>query len=122
MRALSALQIQTGMGALMAVVGAVGVAVPRYVGASPGDGCSADDSAYATRMWALRETALGAILVAGRRSAHRRQLIGTTVGLALAEVAVGLRSPALTGRAQACAVVTAAVFAAAGTRALLLDR
>jgi hypothetical protein len=115
-------KIQTGMGGLMSVVGAAGVLVPERLSAAPAGGAITDESAYLTRLWAMRESALGLMLLGTRKSPHRRGVMAVTVGLAMAEIVVGLRSSALSGTSQSSAVGGAAAFVVAGTCGLLLDR
>jgi hypothetical protein len=114
--------IQTGMGGLMTAVGVAGVLAPDRLNASGSGGTTTAEAAYLTRLWALRESALGLMLLGTRNSSHRRGVLAVTVGLAVAEIVVGLRSPVLTGRNRSSTVGTAAVFAAAGACGLVLDR
>lgn len=114
--------IQTGMGGLMTAVGVAGVLLPDRLNASNAGGAMTDEVAYLNRLWAMRESAVGLMLLGTRKSAHRRGVLAITVGLAVTEIVVGLRSPVLAGRSQSSMVGTAAAFAAAGTCGLLLER
>ena len=122
MSATTSEKIQAAMGGLMTAVGLAGVLAPRRLVVSSAEAEITDDSLYSTELWTMREAALGLILLGTRKSAQRGTVLGVTVGLAITEVIVGLRSPALTGRGQATAVATAAAFGGAGLFALLSGR
>jgi len=115
-------KIQAGIGAVMTAVGALGVVAPSRLSASTAAGEVPEETRYLTRLWTLREAALGVILLGTRKSAQRRGVLGVLVGLAAAEAVVGLTTPALTRQGRSSAVGSAAVIGAAGLFALIGDR
>lgn len=114
-------RIQTGLGALTAAVGVVGLLAPARLSASTSGGNPTATDVYLTQLWTVREAALGAILLATRNAKHRRPILGVTAGLAATEAVLGLRSPAMTGSRRISAAVTPALFGAAAAYALLND-
>ncbi|WP_166902897.1 hypothetical protein [Mycobacterium sp. DL440] len=108
----SSQKIQAAMGAVMLAVGATAVLAPARFGSSAMPGQD-----YQTRMWALRETALGAILFGTRNSQRRRPVLAATTALAVAELAVSLREPTLAKANRWSAVASSAVFGVAGALA-----
>jgi hypothetical protein len=114
-------KIQAGMGAIMTAAGTVGVVAPNRLSVSAPKDEVRDETQYLTQLWTLREAALGLILLATRKSAHRRRILSVIVGLAAAEGAVGLQTPALTHRGRLNATTSAAVFCAAGICALIVS-
>jgi hypothetical protein len=114
----SSQKIQTGLGVIMAAVGLAGVLAPSRLGVSTGAAESSDESRYLTQLWTMREAALGSILLGTRKSTHRRSVLGVVVGLAAAEMVVGLQTPALNEKGRLSAAGSAAVFTAAGIWAL----
>lgn len=121
MSASTSEKIQIGMGSIMTAVGVVGVVAPDRLDASSGTNGVGDESRYQVRLWTLRESALGLILLGSRKSPHRRGMLGVVAGLAAAEVAASLQTPALTGQGKWSAASSAAVFGAASLLALLID-
>jgi hypothetical protein len=111
-------KIQTGMGVIMAAVGLAGVLAPSRLGVSTGASEASDESRYLTQLWTMREAALGSILLGTRHATHRRSVLGVVVGLAAAEMVVGLQTPALNEKGRLSAAGSAALFTAAGIWAL----
>jgi hypothetical protein len=110
-------KIQLVMGAAMTAVGVAGVLAPDRVSPPPGDAGTDLNAAYQTRLWTLRETALGLIMLRTRSSDRRRDILAATVALALAEAGAALASPALSPSSRRAAVGSAALFAGAGSYA-----
>ena len=115
-------KIQAGIGAVMTAVGALGVVAPSRLSASTAAGEVPEETRYLTRLWTLREAALGVVLLGTRKSAHRRGVLGVLVGLAAAEAVASLTTPALSQQARSTAASTAAVIGVAGLCALVGDR
>jgi len=114
-------KIQIGMGAIMTAVGVAGIVAPERLSTSPSVGGAGDESRYQVRLWTLRESALGLIMLGSRKSPQRRRVLGVVVGLAAAEVAASIQTPALTGQSKWSAAGSAAVFGVASLVALLID-
>lgn len=112
--------IQTGLGAVLTAVGTIGTIAPQRLSTSADPAIPAGESVYLTRLWTLREGALGAMLLATRKSNRRRGILGAFVTLAAAEVVLTATTPTMTGQAKAGAVGSAALFGGLGTIALVL--
>ncbi|WP_193043379.1 hypothetical protein [Mycolicibacterium baixiangningiae] len=107
-------RIQGVMGALMLLVGVVGTVTPKRLTNTSASGAVAERH-HLTQMYAMREAALGAILLSGGGA---RPALGATVGLTAVEVLTGLRAPALDRQARITTAVTASMFGAAAAYAL----
>jgi hypothetical protein len=104
-------RIQLAMGAAMAGFGAAAVVAPeRFTQSSVEDAANCENL---TRMWALREVALAAIMLSTSASQSRKAIMGAVTALAAAEVVVSLLTPALSGASRTGAVGTAALSGAA---------
>jgi hypothetical protein len=110
----TARRIRTVIGALMVLLGAAGTAAPRRL-ASTSAGDAAQQRDHLTQMYAMREAALGAILLSG---AGVKPALGATVGLTVVEVITGVRSPALDRRSRITTAVSASLVGAAAAYAL----
>jgi hypothetical protein len=101
---------QLVMGALMVAAG--GAATLRPSGFAPLDDThgASEQSLYLTRMWALRETALGAILLATHTSAHRRSVLASIAALAAGEIAVSAGTSVFDAKGRTGTIVTAGAF------------
>ncbi|KUI25100.1 hypothetical protein AU196_07395 [Mycobacterium sp. IS-1742] len=112
-------RIQSAMGLLMLIVGIVGTVAPQRLSntsaPTKGERAGAAERNHLTQMYAMREAALGAILLGGGGA---RPALGATVGLTAAEVITGLRSPALDRRSRITTAVTASLFGTAAAYAL----
>lgn len=104
-------KIQLVMGATMAAVGTMACIAPRRFAQTSGPATA--ETEHLTRMWALRETALGAILLGARRADSKSPVLLAVAGLAAAEVIVSLRTPGLSAPSRASTAATATAFAAA---------
>ena len=105
-------KIQLTLGSVMTVVGTLATVAPRRFAQTPDlDGAA---RANLTRMWALREAALGAILLSTARSAARKPILATLTGLAAAEAVANLATPAL-GAPQRAAAVGSSVLSSLAT-------
>ncbi|MET0899897.1 MAG: hypothetical protein ABWY45_18455 [Mycobacterium sp.] len=111
-------KIQTGLGAVMLAVGASALVWPSRFVNSPEPSPSPGDREYLTRMWALREAAIGAILLGTSRSGQRRSVLVSTVVLSAAESAVILQTPTLRGKDRLTGAASAAAFGALSAYAL----
>lgn len=109
-------RIRRVIGALMVLLGAVGTVAPKRLDSTPaGDGVRAEAQRHhLTRMYAMREAALGAILLGG---GGIRAALAATVGLTAVEVATA-GSPALDQRARITTAVTATLCGVAAAYAL----
>ncbi|WP_197373707.1 hypothetical protein [Mycolicibacterium baixiangningiae] len=107
-------RIQGVMGALMLLVGVVGTAAPRRLSNTSAATAAAERN-HLTQMYAMREAALGAILLSGGGA---RPALGAVIGLTAVEVATGVQSPALDRRSRITTAVTASMFGAAAAYAL----
>jgi hypothetical protein len=105
--------IQRGIGATMAVFGALATAAPDRFTQGP----VTAHSENLTRMWALREIALGAILMATSATPARRPVLLALTGLAAAECVVNAGAAALSPSQRVASVAGAATFGAAGAYA-----
>ncbi|KUI28244.1 hypothetical protein AU195_21065 [Mycobacterium sp. IS-1496] len=112
-------RIQGVMGFLMLIVGIVGTVSPQRLSntSAPrkGDRAGAAERNHLTQMYAMREAALGAILLSGGGA---KPALAATVGLTAVEVITGLGSPALDRRSRITTAVTASTFGAAAAYAL----
>lgn len=110
-------RIRRVIGALMVLLGAVGTVAPKRLDTTPaGDGVRAEAQRHhLTRMYAMREAALGAILLGG---GGIRSALAAIIGLTAVEVATGVGSPALDQRARITTAVTATLCGVAAAYAL----
>lgn len=97
-------KIQAGMGAVMVALGSLATVAPKQFG----------EHQHLTRMWALREAALGAILLATRKSPDTAKVLLPLAALAVGEVAVTVRAPELSAGQRIGSAATAAAFGALG--------
>lgn len=111
-------KVQTGLGAVMLAVGASALVWPSRFVHSAEPSRSPGEREYLTRMWALREAAIGAILLGTKGSEQRRSVLVSTVVLSAAESAVILQSPALRSKDRISGAATAAAFGALSAYAL----
>lgn len=114
-RPLTSRRIQGVMGALMLIVGAAGTVAPQRLSNTGNSGAGAAERNHLTQMYAMREVALGAILLSGGGA---RSALGAVIGLTAVEVATDVRSPALDRQSRITTAVTASVFGAAAAYAL----
>ncbi|WNG89341.1 hypothetical protein C6A87_009300 [Mycobacterium sp. ITM-2016-00317] len=105
--------IQRGIGATMALFGALATVAPERFTQGP----VTAQSENLTRMWALREVALGAILLATSATPGRRPVLLALTGLAAAECVVNGTAAALNTSQRVGSVAGAAAFGAAGAYA-----
>ena len=118
MSASTSVKIQTALGAVMLAVGASALVWPSRFMNSPDPSGKVGEREYLTRMWALREAAIGAILLGTSRSEQRRSVLASTMVLSAAESAVILQSPALRGKDRISGAASAAAFGALSAFAL----
>lgn len=105
--------IQAALGTTMLGVGASAALKPAAFTTSyaePADPATTDQAEYLTRMWALRETALGAVLLSTTTSPHRRRTLAVTALLAATEAGVTVRSRGLSAQNRKASIASAAVF------------
>ncbi len=106
--------IQAALGTTMLGVGASAALKPAAFttpSAEPAaDPATTDQAEYLTRMWALRETALGVVLLSTTTSPHRRRTLTVTALVAGAEVGVAVRSRGLSAQNRKASIASAAVF------------
>lgn len=93
----------------MTAFGVLGTLIPkRFV--PEGDSSEVTPQAvHLTRMWALREAALGSILLGTRQAGHRKHVLLTLGVLAAAESVVNLQTPGLDSRNRIMSAVSPAV-------------
>jgi hypothetical protein len=112
-------RIQGVMGLLMLIVGIIGTVAPQRLSntsaPATGDRAGTAERNHLTQMYAMREAALGAILLSGGGATPA---LGAVVGLTVVEVATGVRSPALDTRSRITTAVSASLFGAAAAYAL----
>ena len=107
-------RIQGVMGFLMLIVGLVGTVSPKRL-ANTSAATPAAERNHLTQMYAMREAALGAILLSGGGA---KPALAATAGLTAVEVITGVRSPALDRQSRITTAVTASIFGAAAAYAL----
>jgi hypothetical protein len=115
-------RIRSVMGLLMLLVGAAGTVAPKRLdntsastGGGPTPQAAAAQRDHLTQMYAMREAALGAILLSG---AGVKSALGATIGLTAVEVITGVRSPALNRRSRITTAVSASLCGVAAAYAL----
>jgi hypothetical protein len=111
-------KIQTGLGVVMFAVGASALVWPSRFANSAEPSRNTGEREYLTRMWALREAAIGAILLGTSRSEHRRAVLVSSMVLSAAESAVILQSSALRHQDRIGGAASAAAFGALSAYAL----
>jgi hypothetical protein len=108
-------RIQGVMGFLMLIVGIAGTVAPQRLSNTGNSRGGAVERNHLTQMYAMREAALGAILLGGGGA---RSALGAVIGLTAVEVATGVRSPALDRQSRITTAVTASLFGVAAAYAL----
>ncbi|BBZ11206.1 hypothetical protein BST20_20410 [Mycobacterium branderi] len=95
----------------MAATGVFAALMPARFTSSGPDAC-VPEREFLTRMWAIREAALGAMLLNSVSFVGRRRVLAVIVGLSAAEAAVNLREPTVKGARRSIAVGSAVIFGA----------
>jgi cytosine/adenosine deaminase-related metal-dependent hydrolase len=104
-------RIRNVLGLLMVLLGAAGTATPKRLDTmATGDAAQSEAQRHhLIQMYAMREAALGAVLLGGGSA---KSALGAAVGLTAVEVVTGLRSPALDTRSRITTAVSASLIGA----------